>query len=143
MDPLEAHIEKRLLDNFSRQPLMATYGATITAMARGFMEITVGPKDILLRRGGLFHGGVIAALADSAGGYAAATFLEAPGSFLTVELKINFLNPAKGNRLITRGKVLKAGRTLTIVQTDSYIEDAGAHAQVATALITYIRETTT
>jgi uncharacterized protein (TIGR00369 family) len=143
MEALATHIEKRLLENFSRQPLMVAYGATITAMARGFMEITVEPKDILLRGGGLFHGGVVTALADSAGGYAAATFLEAPGSFLTVELKINFLNPAKGTRLITRGKVLKSGRTLSVVQTDSYIENAGAQTHVATALITFIREKTT
>lgn len=142
MDQLDPHIEQRLLDNFSRQPLMVAYGAAITAMAKGFMEITVEPIPLLLRGGGLFHGGVVTALADSAGGYAAATLLESKGSFLTVELKINFLRPAKGDRLVTRGKVLKGGRTLTIVQTESYIRGNDAEQLVATALLTFIRELT-
>jgi hypothetical protein len=38
---------------------------------------------------------------------------------------------------------LKSGRTLSVVQTDSYIENAGAQTHVATALITFIREKTT
>ena len=140
MEALDPHIETRLLDNFSRQPLMSAYGARISALARGFVEITVEQKDILMRGGGLFHGGVIAALADSAGGYSAATYLDRQGSFLTVELKINFLNPARGPRLITRAMTIKPGKTLTVVQTDSFIEEDGLRSHVATALITFIRE---
>ena len=104
-----------------------------------------GSEDLLyprnlLRTAGIFHGGVITALADTAGGYAAGTVQETDSSFLTVELKINFLNPARGEKLITRGRVLKGGRTLTVVQTDSFIQNEGAEKLVATALITFIRE---
>ncbi|HXD77706.1 MAG TPA: PaaI family thioesterase [Puia sp.] len=140
MDRLDPHIEQRLLDSFSRQPLMVAYGARITAIAKGFVEISVEPSDMLLRGGGLFHGGVITALADSAGGYSAAAHPGQQGSFLTVELKINFLKAAKGTRLVTRGKTIRAGRTLTIVQADSYIENDGDLGHVATALLTFIRE---
>jgi acyl-coenzyme A thioesterase PaaI-like protein len=35
-------------------------------------------------------------------------------------MKINFLAPAGGDRIIARGKVLKAGRTLTLVQTEIF-----------------------
>jgi len=30
---------------------------------------------------------------------------------LTLELKINFLRPGRGDRLVSRGRVLRAGRT--------------------------------
>jgi uncharacterized protein (TIGR00369 family) len=140
MEPLAPHIEQRILESFARQRLMTAYGAAITGMNRGFVEISLLPQDFLLRTNGLFHGGVITALADSAAGYAAGTLHETDASFLTVELKINFLNPAKGDRLITRAKVLKGGKTLTIVQTDSFIENTETLRQVATALLTFIQE---
>jgi uncharacterized protein (TIGR00369 family) len=140
MEPMAPHIETRIRESFARQRLMTAYGAAITAMGRGFVEISLLPQDFLLRANGLFHGGVITALADSAAGYAAGTLHETDASFLTVELKINFLNPAKGDRLITRAKVLKGGKTLTIVQTDSFIENTETLRQVATALLTFIQE---
>jgi uncharacterized protein (TIGR00369 family) len=150
--PLDPLIEKRVLDSFARQKLMAAYGASITALGHGALEITVLPKDFLLRTAGMFHGGVIAALADSAGGYAAATTQPTDTSFLTIEFKINYLHPAKGEKLVTRAKVLKAGKTLTVVQSDSFIESNGTNGtngtnesngtlrQVATALLTFIKE---
>lgn len=69
-----------------------------------------------------------------------AAHIETDASFLTVDLKINFLNPAKGDRLLTRAKVLKGGKTLTVVQTDSFIENTESLRQVATALLTFIAE---
>ena len=140
MQDLEPHIAERIKASFLRQRLMTMYGATLTAAAKGFVEISLSPQDFLLRTAGNFHGGVITALADTAAGYAAGTLHETDSSFLTVELKINFLNPAKGTRLITRAKVLKGGRTLTVVQTDSFIENNGVEKQVATALMTFIKE---
>jgi uncharacterized protein (TIGR00369 family) len=140
MEPLPPHIEQRILESFARQRLMTAYGAAITAMSRGFVEITVLPQDFLLRTNGLFHGGVITALADSAAGYAAGTLHDTDVSFLTVELKINFLNPAKGDHLLTRARVIKGGKTLTVVQTDSFIANTDTLRHVATALLTFIQE---
>jgi uncharacterized protein (TIGR00369 family) len=120
---------------------MSLYGATLTAMDEGYLEITVPAAEALLRTNGIFHGGVIAALADSAGGYAATTLYAEDVSFLTVELKINFLRPAKGDRLIARGKVIKGGGTLTVAQSDLYSAGDGPESHVATALITLIKAT--
>lgn len=119
---------------------MALYGATLTGIDKGYVELSVPTTDALLRTSGMFHGGVIAAMADSAGGYAATTLHVNDVSFLTVELKINFLRPANGDRLIARGKVIKGGATLTIVQSDLYAVENGRENHVATALLTFIRE---
>jgi uncharacterized protein (TIGR02246 family) len=57
-------------------------------------------------------------LSDSAGGYAAFSLMEAGDSVLSVEYKINLLAPARGDLLITRGRVLRAGKTLTVSRVD-------------------------
>jgi acyl-coenzyme A thioesterase PaaI-like protein len=57
--------------------------------------------------------------------------MPAASSVLTVEYKINLLAPARGERLIARGQVLKPGRTLSIVRADVYALAAGRETLVA------------
>jgi uncharacterized protein (TIGR00369 family) len=132
---------ERIAQSFNRQKLMAAYGARIAVLGEGSVEITVQAKDFLLRTSGIFHGGVIAAIADTAAGYAAASYMQEDTSFLTVEFKINFLNKAKGDWLKARTAVLKSGRTLTVVSADVFILTEKAEKKVATALVTLIKET--
>ena len=51
------------------------------------------------------HAGVVAAIADSAAGYAAMSVAPADSEVLTVEFKLNLLAPAAGDLLIARGRV--------------------------------------
>jgi uncharacterized protein (TIGR00369 family) len=64
-------------------------------------------------------------IADSAGGYAAYSLMPAGSSVLTVEYKLNLVAPAKGERLVARGEVLKSGRTLTLVRSEVHAEHGG------------------
>ncbi|MCW3465246.1 PaaI family thioesterase [Chitinophaga nivalis] len=139
MEKLSPAIEQRTLESFARQRLMTLYGATVSGLAPGFMEISVLPMEALLRTSGIFHGGVLAALADTAAGYAAATMQPQDTSFLTVEFKINFLHTAKGEKLLASGKVLKAGSTLTVCQADLYTVQQDVEKHVATALVTLMK----
>lgn len=139
MNTLEPSIKDRVLASFGRQRLMQLYGAEITGIDRGFLEITLLSQDFLLRTSGIFHGGVLAALADSAAGYAATTLHLQDASFLTVEFKINFLNQANGDKLIARARVLKGGKTLTVSQTDLFTQNQGSERLVATALVTLMK----
>jgi acyl-coenzyme A thioesterase PaaI-like protein len=38
---------------------------------------------------------------------------------LTVELKVNLLEPADGQRVLARGRVLRSGRTLTVCKGEA------------------------
>lgn len=67
---------------------------------------------------GLFHGGVIGAVADSAGGYAAMTLCEPGAEVLSVEYKINFVAPARGTEVLATGRVVRSGRTLIVTRPD-------------------------
>lgn len=136
---LDQHIGERIKASFARQKLMQFYGAIIQDIGSGIMEIAVPPTDFLLRTSGIFHGGVIAALADTAGGYAATTLYQEDVSFLTIEFKINFLRQAKGEKLIAKARVIKGGATLTVAQTDLFTVNDGKETQVATSLITLMK----
>jgi Thioesterase superfamily len=48
---------------------------------------------------------------DSACGYAALTLMPEDAEVLTVELKVNLLAPASGDRVVAQGEVIRAGRT--------------------------------
>lgn len=135
----DPQISERINASFGRQKLMQFYGASLENIDHGAITITVPPTDFLLRTNGIFHGGVIAALADSAGGYAATTLYAEDVSFLTIEFKINYLRQAKGEKLIARARVIKGGATITVVQTDLFILNAGKESQVATALLTFMK----
>ena len=108
-------IDPRCKDSFDRQGLMRLLGAELTEAAHGKAVIEVPYREDLTQQHGYFHGGVVTAIADTACGYAAYTTMPADSSVLTVEFKINLMNPAAGDRLRAEANVRKAGRTLVIV----------------------------
>lgn len=95
---------------------MRTLGASLESIESGTVTITCGFDERMTQQHGLLHGGVLASLADVACGYAALSVMPADREVLTVEFKINFLKPAKTDRLIAVGNVVHSGRTLTVCE---------------------------
>jgi uncharacterized protein (TIGR00369 family) len=93
----------------------------------------------LSQQHGFVHAGVIAAIADSAAGYAAMSLTPEGSEVLTVEFKLNLLAPARGDLLIARGSVLRAGRTLTVCEAAVVALQEGEESQCAAALVTMMR----
>lgn len=123
--------EARVRASFARQAAMMLIGAVMTRVEPGRCDIELPVRDDLTQQHKFVHGGVVGMIADSAGGYAAFTLMPADASVLTVEYKINMLAPAKGERLVARGEVLKPGRTLSIVRADVFGIEAGRETRVA------------
>jgi uncharacterized protein (TIGR00369 family) len=107
---------QRIRDSFNRQGFMRTLGAVLESVESGTVTITCGFGDGLTQQHGLFHGGVVASLADVACGYAALSVMPADREVLTVEFKVHFLKPAKTDGFIAVGQVVQAGRTLTVCE---------------------------
>jgi uncharacterized protein (TIGR00369 family) len=107
---------ERIRDSFDRQGLMRTLGAVLESVEPGTVTITCAFDERLTQQHGLFHGGVVASVVDVACGYAALSVMPAEREVLTVEFKIHFLKPARTDRLIAVGRVLQAGRTLTVCE---------------------------
>ena len=101
---------------------MSTLGATLTNVAPGVVQIAIRPDPAISQQHGFVHAGAVSAIADTAAGYAALSLMPPNRGVLTTEFKINFVAPAVGDRILARGKVLKAGRTLTLAQTEVFAE---------------------
>jgi uncharacterized protein (TIGR00369 family) len=112
-------------ESFARQKAMSLIGASLSAIEAGASEISLPYRADLTQQKGFVHGGIIGMIADSAAGYAAYSLMPASASLVTVEYKMNILAPARG-ALVARGKVIKAGRTLTVARAEVYAED-GTH----------------
>ena len=95
------------------------------------MEISLRPHPSISQQHGFIHAGAVSAIADSAAGYAALTLMPSGRGVLTTEFKINLLAPATGDRLVARAKVIKAGRTLTLAQTEVFADANGQEKLVA------------
>ena len=136
--PPDPDWERKIRDSFGRQGYMAYLGAALTRLEPGLVEIEVGFRPELTQQHGFFHAGVTASLADTAGGYAGFSMFPADSSVLTVEFKINLVAPAEGDRLRARGKVVKAGRTLTICELAAFAVAGEREVLCATGLQTLI-----
>ena len=75
-------------------------------------------------------------IAANATGYAAFSLMPPNSSVLGVDYKINLLDPAAGERFIAIGRVLKPGRTLSVVECDIEAEDVGKRKLIAKMLTT-------
>src|SRR5260221_234607 len=96
--------ESRVRASLARQGQMHALSASLESVAPGLVEIA---------------------------GYAALSLMPPVVGVLTTEFKINLLAPAEGERILARGRVIKAGRTLTLAQTEVFSQTAGQEKLVA------------
>jgi len=132
MNAPDPHFAARIRESFARQKAMALIGASLARVDAGEVEVALPWRDDLTQQKGFVHGGVIGMIADTACGYSAFSLMPAGGSLVTVEYKMNILQPGRG-ALVARGKVIRPGRTLTVARAEVYADD-GSH--VATMLQT-------
>ncbi len=137
--PRNPGFEPLVRDSFQRQSFMGVLGAQLISVTAGAAEIHVPYREDLLQQHGLFHGGLIGTIADNAGGYATASLLAAGDSVLTVEYKLNLMAPAQGEALISRGQVIRPGRTMTVCRSDVFVLRGGQQHLCATMLGTFMR----
>jgi acyl-coenzyme A thioesterase PaaI-like protein len=69
---------------------------------------------------------------DSACGYSAYTLMPVDAAVLTIELKVNLLATAKGQRFRFIGHVVKAGRTISNVRGEAFAIDGDREKLIAT-----------
>ena len=129
--PAFAGYEARVRESFARQAAMKLIGAAIAEVAPGYCAIGLTPRPELSQQHGYVHAGIVSAIVDTAGGYAGFSLFPEDASVLTVEYKLNLLAPAKGERIVAEGFVVKPGRTLAITRGEVHAEDNGKRTLVA------------
>jgi uncharacterized protein (TIGR00369 family) len=137
--PRDPGFAGRVKASFARQAFMAHLGVELAHVAPGEVDLVVAFHEGLTQQHGYFHAGVTATIADSAAGYAAMSLFAPGAGILTTEFKINLLAPARGERLVARGRAIKAGRTLTVCRADVSALRDGAETLVVTGLFTLMQ----
>lgn len=126
----------RVRASFERQGLMRLLGARAVEAGEGRCTIEVPFSEQVTQQARYFHGAVIGAAGDNAGGYAALTLAPPDREVLTVEYKVNFLAPAFGEKLVARGEVVTAGRRLFVCKAEVSALDGDEERACAAVLQT-------
>jgi uncharacterized protein (TIGR00369 family) len=134
--PQDTDFEARVRASFARQRVMETIGARLARVAPGEVEIELPFREDLTQQHGYLHAGVVAAVVDSACGYAAMSLAPAGAEVLSIEFKLNLLSPARGERFVARARVKRAGRNVTVCAGDLYALEGSSEKTVATMLAT-------
>jgi uncharacterized protein (TIGR00369 family) len=107
---------------FDHSPFMRFLGLTLVRSERGRVEIQLPFREEFMRQDGSdwYHGGVISALADIVGDYAVIT--ETGVGVPTIDLRIDYLRPARRGDLIGVGRTVRVGKTVSVADVE--IRDA-------------------
>ena len=140
--PKDPEYEARVRASFDRQRFMATLGARLLRVEPGEVDVEVAARDDLVQQHGFLHAGVVASAADSACGYAALSLMPPGVAVLSIEFKTNLLAPATGDRIVARGRVIRAGRTVTVCWADvtSYAPDSERLVATMVATMMTVRD---
>jgi uncharacterized protein (TIGR00369 family) len=107
---------------FDHSPFMRFLGLTLVRSERGLVEIRLPFREEFMRQDGSdwYHGGIISALADIVGDYAVIT--EAGVGVPTIDLRVDYLRPARRGDLLAIGRTVRMGRTVSVADVE--IRDA-------------------
>jgi uncharacterized protein (TIGR00369 family) len=112
------HFRDDIAASFSRQGALELIGAELAGVEPGLCRVRLMVTDKIRQHHGHVHGGIVGMIGDVAGGYAAMSLFEPGREILTVEYKINFLAPARGTLLVAEGRVLRAGRSVSVTSVE-------------------------
>ena len=121
----------RIHDSFAAQSMMTTFGAELLEITAGEVSITAPILKGARQQQGFGHAGLTFSIGDSAAGYAALSMLPLDQEVVTSEIKINLLAPARGDRLIATGRVVKPGKRLCVVTSEVHAEAKGTLTLIA------------
>jgi uncharacterized protein (TIGR00369 family) len=153
-DPARTRFRLRNRDGYERlaairrgeappPPAAALLGLTMERLERGATTFSILADELHENPMGTMHGGIVAALVDTAMGCAVASTLPVDASFTTLELSTRFLRAVTTStgRVYAEGRVVHAGGRVASTEARVF-DDAGtlyAHA-TSTCLITRSRQ---
>jgi uncharacterized protein (TIGR00369 family) len=136
MPPVAApDFERRTRESFARQQAMATLGIELERVEPGVVGLLLAHRADLTQQHGFLHAGIVSTALDSACGYAAFTLMPPDAAVLTIEFKVNLLAPARGPVLRIEGRVVKAGRTISVVDARAVQGDDDTLVATMTATV--------
>jgi uncharacterized protein (TIGR00369 family) len=136
MEPRNPQYAEKVKQVFGRAPFVRQLGIQVDALEPGLLRGSLAVQPWHLQQNGFLHAGVLATLADHSAGGAAATLVAADQGVLSIEFKVNFLRAAGGSRVECVSKVLKAGRSVSVAESEIFASENGHPILVAKATVT-------
>jgi uncharacterized protein (TIGR00369 family) len=118
------------------QGFIADCGFEAIHLERGRLESHLKVLTRHRQQDNYIHAGVIATMADHTAGYAAFSLVSDEYRILTIEFKINFLEPAYGHGLICRSRILREGGQILVGESEVFDQRSDGEALVAKAIVT-------
>lgn len=132
---LEIGKAHKINESFKKQGFMSHINASINQLEKGEVHIICPYSRNVAQQNGFFHAGIIASIVDVACGYAALSMMPDDMEVLSVEFKVNLLRPAVGSQIKAIGKVIKAGKKLTVCEGSVYDENEKLVAKMVGTMI--------
>lgn len=129
--PADENYREKVEKSFDRQQAMETIGISLEKVEPGRVVLNMPYNEAYTQQHGFVHAGILSTALDSACGYAAFSLMPEEAAVLSIEYKVNLLAPAKGEKFIIKGQVLKAGKTVTVCQAEAYSVNGGEKKLVA------------
>jgi len=115
-------------------PYYQHIGIKLVRLDRGRSELQLKMTRSLTQSSGIAHGGVAASLIDSAVGLALCTLIEPHQMISTVEMKVNYLTPARPGLIKATGMIIHKGKQIAVGEALVFEENK----VVAKGLVTYM-----
>ncbi|MHB1931070.1 MAG: PaaI family thioesterase [Acidimicrobiales bacterium] len=111
-------------------PFAQTLGVEVLAADPDEVRARLSWHELLCTAGGVLHGGVLMALADSTGALCAYLNLPDGASTTTIESKTNFLRAVADGHVDAVSRPLQRGRRIIVVETDLMDDHARLVARI-------------
>lgn len=98
-------------------------GGEIIDFGDGYAQLGFEIQSYHMQHLGVVHGGAIATLADHTGWYAVISQLDNNFTSVTIEIKINYLKPARGDILTATAQVVNRTKRTAFVTIEIFAKD--------------------
>jgi uncharacterized protein (TIGR00369 family) len=113
-------------------------GTELSSAEEGHAVVSVRAEERHLNPNGTVHGGVVYTLVDVSMAEALRTMIEEGARPVTIEIKVNYLEPGRPGTLTSTAQVRKGGKRVTIVEAEVAQEDDDEIVALATGTYTIV-----
>lgn len=103
--------------------------------AAGTIEIVFHPDERMLNPQGSVQGGFVAAMLDDTMGPALVSMSGGKIMPRSIDLNVSFIRPVKPGRVIGRGRVVKAGRSVVFLEGELFDEAGDLLARATSSAV--------
>ncbi len=123
-------------------PVNKLLGMEITKLNEGYTELKVPFKKEFIGdfKRGLWHGGILASIADSTGGLVALSLALPHENVNTIDMRIDYLHGAVDTDIYARGELVKAGKRVIVADVKLFQEHKTEPVAVARCAYSILRK---